>query len=328
MWRRVGTPEEGFTYLRLDGRPLRDRAALARIRRLAIPPGWTEVSIDPRAGAKIQAVGYDAAGRKQYIYHPRFVRAGQRRKFRRLLPLARALPRLRTITDHHLRRSGLGRERVLATVVRLMTRAFFRIGSERYAVENRTFGIATLRKSHLEIRGNSLFFRYRGKKSVDQRQVVADTPLVEILEELLELPGERLFQYRDDAGGVRPVTAAEVNAYLREITGERYTSKDLRTWGGTVRAATILADLGPAPSEREARRNLVLVCKLVSSELGNTPAVCREAYIHPSVLERYLVGETIAPEMRSAPRQVEARSPGGYYAEEAALMRFLEGGED
>lgn len=328
MWRRVGTPEEGFTYLRLDGRPLRDRAALARIRRLAIPPGWTEVSIDPRAGAKIQAVGYDAAGRKQYIYHPRFVRAGQRRKFRRLLPLARALPRLRTITDHHLRRSGLGRERVLATVVRLMTRAFFRIGSERYAVENRTFGIATLRKSHLEIRGNSLFFRYRGKKSVDQRQVVADTPLVEILEELLELPGERLFQYRDDAGGVRPVTAAEVNAYLREVTGERYTSKDLRTWGGTVRAATILADLGPAPSEREARRNLVLVCKLVSSELGNTPAVCREAYIHPSVLERYLVGETIAPEMRSAPRQVEARSPGGYYAEEAALMRFLEGGED
>lgn len=323
VWRREGTPEKGFTYLRADGKPLKSPAALKRIEDLVIPPAWTDVEISPDPDRKILAVGYDSAGRKQYIYHPDYVARRQRRKYRKLLAFARALPRLREVTNQHLRQEGLGRERVLATVVRLMTRAFFRVGSERYAVKNKTFGITTLQKKHLRIEGNDLVFRYSGKSSVDQRRVVADTPLVEILKELMELPGKRLFRYRDEDGKLRDVHARDVNDYLKEILGEKYTSKDVRTWGGTVRAATILADLGPAESRKEAEKNVVLTCKLVSTELGNTPAVCRSAYIHPAVLEKYLKGKTIAPVMRKEPRKVEAESPVDYYPEEAALMRFL-----
>lgn len=326
MWRREGSPELGFQYLGPKGTPIDDEEALERIRSLAIPPAWKEVRIAPTAGSKVQAFGYDTAGRKQYIYHESFLRRNARRKFRKLLPFARALPQLRAVTSEHLRQTGLGRERVLATVVRLMVRAFFRVGSERYAVQNRTFGITTLRKSHLTIEGNDLTFVYRGKSSVDQRRVVAETPLVEIIRDLMELPGERLFRYMDEDGTVRDVTAQEVNRYLKEILGERYTSKDIRTWGGTVRAATILADLGPARTKREAEKNVVLICKLVSSELGNTPAVCRSAYIHPAVIDGYLRGRTIDRVMRKTPRPVEAATRVDYYPEEAALMRFLEGG--
>jgi DNA topoisomerase-1 len=321
-WRRQGTPETGFTYLRGDGKPLRSPAALARIKKLAIPPAWTEVHISPDPAAKIQAYGHDAAGRKQYRYHPDHVAKGSRRKYRKLLEFARAIPRLREATEQHLRQTGVGRERVLATVVRLIMRGFFRIGSEQYAVSNKTFGIATLQKKHLAIEGDNLVFRYVGKKSIHQRSVVADTPLVEVLHEILELPGRRLFQFVDDDGKVRPVTAADVNGYIKQILGERYTSKDIRTWGGTVRMATILADLGPPRTESEAKKNLVLACKLVSTELGNTPSVCRSAYVHPSVMERYAEGKTIEPLMRDVPRNDE--KPGRYYPEEAALMRFLE----
>jgi DNA topoisomerase I len=324
MWRRKGTKERGFRYLRVDGKPLRSKPALERIRKLAIPPAWEEVEISPDAAAKVQAVGIDGAGRKQYIYHADFVASRDRRKFRKLLHFARAIPRLRQVTNVHLAAGGLGRERVLATVVRLMSRAFFRVGSERYAVNNKTYGITTLQKRHLEIRDNDLVFRFQGKHSLHQRKVVADTPLVQVLREILDLPGRRLFRYRDEDGSLRDVTSRDVNDYLKEILGDRYTSKDMRTWGGTVRAATILSDLGPATSAREAEKNVVLTCKLVASELGNTPAVCRSAYIHPLVLDRYLQGETITPVMRKSPRAVEAQVPVRYYEEEAALMRFLE----
>lgn len=323
-WRRVGGPEKGFRYLRVGGEPLRSKGALARIERLAIPPAWTDVEISPDANARVQATGYDAAGRKQYVYHEEAVARRHRRKYRKLLPYARSLPRLREATNEHLKLEGLPREKVLATVVRLMSRAFFRVGSERYAVDNKTFGIATLRKSHLAIEGNDLHFEYVGKKSIDQRHVVAETPLVEILREMLELPGSRLFRWTDEEGKAHDVTARDVNTYLKEVLGERYTSKDIRTWGGTVRAATILADIGPAEGEREAKKNLTLTCRLVASELGNTAAVCRSAYIHPAVLEGYLEGETIEPLMRKAPRPVEAEAPVEFYPEEAALMRFLE----
>lgn len=322
MWRRVGTAKEGFSYLRADGQPLRSKAALARIRALAIPPAWTDVEISPDPDAKVQVTGIDAAGRKQYRYHPDFVSKGSRRKYRKLLDFARVLPRLREATNRHLAREGLGREKVLATIVRLITRGFFRVGSERYAVQNKTFGITTLRKKHLRIRGHDLYFRYVGKKSIHQHRVVADTPLVEIIEELMKLPGTRLFQYVDEEGKVQPVHAQDVNAYIKEILGKKYTSKDIRTWGGTVRAATILADLGPPKSESEAKKNVVLACKLVSTELGNTPSVCRSAYVHPAVLEKYVSGKTIEPLMRQEPRP-PADGP-EYYPEEAALMRFLQ----
>ncbi|MGH7458633.1 MAG: DNA topoisomerase IB [Longimicrobiaceae bacterium] len=324
VWKRVGSPDKGFRYLTVKGAPLSSRAGLARVEALAIPPAWTGVEISPRGSDKVQATGYDAAGRKQYIYHSDYVAGRERKKYARLLTLARALPRMRALTNEHLRRKGVTRERVLATLARLLSRGYFRVGSERYALANETFGLATLRKSHLEVRGHDLIFRYRGKGSVEQRKVVADTPLVKILEEIMKLPGRRLFRYRDGEGKVRDVTSREVNDYLRQVLGGDFTAKDLRTWGGTVRAATILADLGPARSAHEADKNVVLACKLVASELGNTPAVCRSAYIHPDVIAGYLKGETIAAVMRKEPRPLEAEAPTAYYAEEAALMRFLE----
>lgn len=324
-WRRVGGKEAGFRCLKVNGKPLASERALQRIAALAIPPAWTDVHIAPSSGRKVQAWGVDQAGRKQYIYSAEHVAGRDRRKWRKVPQVARILPRLRAATNAHLRQEGLGRERVLATVVRLIARAYFRAGSERYAVANKTFGICTLGKRHVRIEGQNLVFTYVGKLSKDQRQFVAETPLVEIIQELMRLPGERLFQYRDVDGELREVTAKAVNRYLDEILGARFTSKDLRTFGGTVRAATILADLGPAPTGTEAKRNVQLCCQLVALDLGNTPAICRAAYIHPAVLEEYQrKGRTIDALMRHTTRPVPAEEPVQYYPEEAALMRFLE----
>jgi DNA topoisomerase I len=324
-WRREGDPERGFRYIGANGRELTGEATLRRIRSLVIPPAWTDVHISPDPERKIQVWGQDQAGRRQYRYSAGHVERVDRRKWRRVLRVARLMPELRAATNAHLRRPDLDREKVHATVVRLMCRAYFRAGSERYAVNNRTFGICTLRKKHVRVRGHNIEFRYAGKRSKDQRQVVADTPLVEIIEELLVQPGSRLFKYATE-GGYRPVTAVSVNRYLREIVGERLTSKDLRTFGGTVRAATILADIGPARTPTEAKRNVLLACKLVSAELGNTPAICRRAYIHPAVLSGYeAAGRTVNSARR--PRRgaaVPSEEPIGWYPEEMALVRYLE----
>ncbi len=322
-WRREGGPREP-SYLGLNGRPLTWAAAVERIRLLRIPPAWTGVHISPDAARKIQAWGFDSKGRKQYIYSSEHVEHRDLRKWDRVLRVAEILPHLRSVTNEHLRRHELGAAKVHATVVRLMCRAYFRAGSERYAVGNKTFGVTTLCKRHVSIYGNNLVFAYVGKRSKDQRQVVADTPLVQIIEELLVLPGERLFQFENGGGIMKPVTATSVNRYLAEILGSRYTSKDLRTFGGTVRAATILADIGPALSTREGKHNLALTCKLVALELGNTPAICRKAYIHPAVLDEYQrAGRTVANLRKSRPK-VEVEEPLSYYPEEAALMRFLQ----
>jgi DNA topoisomerase I len=325
-WRREGDPETGFRYIGGNGRELTSPVTLERIRALAIPPAWTGVHISPDPERKLQAWGQDQAGRKQYRYSSGHVDRVNRRKWRRVLRVARLLPKLRAVTNTHLRRRSLDRHKVHATVVRLMCRAYFRAGSERYAVENRTFGICTLRKKHVAVQGNNIEFRYTGKRRLDQRQVVADTPLVEIIEELMRQPGARLFKYHVKGKGYRPVTAGSVNRYLREVVGERLTSKDLRTFGGTVRAATILADIGPAASPAEAKRNVLLACKLVSAELGNTPAICRSAYVHPAVLDEYMdAGRTATtPRGRLRAPAVEAEEPEGFYPEERALVRFLE----
>lgn len=325
-WRRVGSAEAGFTYTGLNGRELTGESTLKRIESLVIPPAWTDVHISPDPDRKIQVWGYDQAGRKQYRYSAGHEVARDKRKWKRVLKVARLMPDLRSATNEHLRRPKLDRSKVLATVVRLMCRAYFRAGSERYAVENRTFGICTLSKRHVEVEGDSIIFRYPGKRQRGQLQVVADSPLVEVIEELQAQRGVRLFKYRGE-GGYRPVTAAAVNRYLREILGERCTSKDLRTFGGTVRAATILADIGPAKSPTEAKRNVVLACKLVASELGNTPTIARKAYIHPAVLEEYeQSGRTVETlsRRRAAQKKVPSEEPVGWYPEELALMRFLE----
>ena len=328
-WHRVGSAKRGFKYIGLNGRPLTSAAALERIRALVIPPGWTDVHISPDPDRKIQVWGRDVAGRKQYRYSAHHVRTVDRRKWKRVLHVARLMPELRESTNLHLNRRHMDREKVLATVVRLICRAYFRAGSERYATENRTFGICTLTKKHVRVEGNNIVFRYVGKRKKDQRQVVADTPLVEIIEDLLEQPGARVFKYPVDLRGkrFRPVTATAVNNYLRDLLGEKVTSKDLRTFGGTVRAATILGDIGPARSPTEAKRNVALACKLVATDLGNTPAICRKAYIHPAVLEEYeSAGRTIAaPSRRALAKQkVTVEEPVGWYPEEIQLMKFLE----
>ncbi len=323
-WTRERT-DDGFRYRKVGGGELVSEPALRRIESLAIPPAWTEVHISPDVGRRIQAWGRDAAGRRQYIYSDAHVEARQSRKWDRVLSFARVLPELRSATNAHLKREGLGREKVLATIVRLMSRAYFRVGSERYAVRNQTYGICTLDKRHLEVRGNDLFFTYTGKGRVDQRRVVAETPLVEVLRELKEVRGKRLFKWIDGEGKAHPVTASDVNDYLKEILGDRYTSKDIRTFGGTVRAATVLAEMGESDTKKAAEKNVVLACKLVAAELGNTPAICRNAYVHPAVLDEYVAaGRTIEPLMRKERRPVPASAPREYYPEEAALVRFLE----
>lgn len=332
-WLRIGTPTEGFRYLGASGRPLTSASVIRRIEALVIPPAWMGVHISPDPTRKVQAWGYDGAGRRQYIYSHGHVEARDQRKWHRVLHVARALPGLRATTNEHLQRSSIDREKILATVVRLICRAYFRAGSERYAVRNRTFGICTLDKRHVTIDGRNLVFTYTGKQRKDHRQVVADTPLVEIIEELMRLPGRRLFQYPAGNGGgsFRAVTAQAVNRYLSDLLSERYTSKDLRTFGGTVRAATILADLGPPRSSAEAKRNTKLAVSLTALELGNTPAICRKAYIHPAVLSEYEnAGRTVASPVspgalhRTSMPEVETVEPVGYYPEELALMRFLE----
>ena len=322
-WRRKGTPRRP-RYVGADGRPLRGEATLKRIKAMRIPPAWTDVHISPDPKRKVQAYGYDTAGRKQYIYSSMHVAKSDRRKWNRLLRVSAALPRIREGTNEHLRRHDLDREKVHATVVRLICRAYFRAGSERYAVENRTFGITTLRKAHVAVDRNNLIFAYIGKRSKDQRQFVADTPLVEIIEQLLSLPGDRLFQYLDENGDIRPVTAQSVNRYLETVAGCKITSKDLRTFGGTVRAATILSDIGPAHTTTESKRNVTLACKLVSLDLGNTPTIARKAYIHPAVLEEYARAGRTTSNMRKTARKVSAVEPISFYPEEAALIRFLE----
>lgn len=322
-WNRTGNGKR-VRYIGVDGKSLRGESTMKRIEQMRIPPAWTNVHISPDPDRKVQAFGFDAAGRKQYIYSTRHVQKRDTRKWSRLKRVSAALPLIRDKTNDHLKRPVLDREKVHATVVRLICRAYFRAGSERYAVENKTFGISTLRKKHVEIRGHNLVFNYIGKRSIDQRQFVADTPLVEIIEQLLSLPGERLFQYLDENDYLKPVTAQSVNRYLKEVVGDKITSKDLRTFGGTVRAATILADIGPASTQPEVKRNLALACKLVSLDLGNTPTICKKAYIHPAVLDEYARAGRTVSNMRRSRRRVSAIEPIEYYPEEAALIRFLE----
>ena len=318
---RRGTPARGFRYEREGGGAVRDRRTLARIDALRIPPAWRDVHIAASPRAAIQAWGYDARGRKQYRYHERAAERGQLRKYYRVRRLACDLPDIRRRLERDIRRSEPSRERIAAGVVRLIAEGFFRVGGERYARENRTFGITTLRKSHVTIERDRISFSYVGKLSKDQWQVVVDRRLAEFVRAMRRVPGTRLFRYRGADGKWHDLGARDVNRYLRDTLGVPYTAKDFRTWGGTLRLATVLAEMGPAQSEREAKKNVVLAIRLVAAELGNTPAICRASYVHPMVIARYLdEGITIA----DFPPRGRGRGPGAHAPEEAALIRFLD----
>ena len=319
-WIRRRGGKANFRYVNSRSKPVRDARTLARIRALAIPPAWTDVHIAAGARAEVQAWGLDAKGRKQYRYHARAVERGQLRKYYRVRELAKELPALRKRVRTHAASREPSRRAAAAAIVRLISESLFRIGSERYAAENKTFGIATLRKRHVEIIDGRAVFKYMGKSSIRQRQVVANRELARLVKRHLSTPGARLFRYKEGTRW-RNLTGRDVNAYLHETLGVAYSAKDFRTWGGTLRAATVLAELGPATSPADARKNVATTMRLVAAELGNTPAICRASYVHPMVIARYVDdGETIVMPPRHAPR-ADAYA---HSAEERALIRFLD----
>jgi DNA topoisomerase I len=287
--RRAG---RGFVYLN-GHEPVRDATTLARIRSLVIPPAWRDVWICPAPSGHIQAVGRDARGRKQYRYHPRWRETRDETKYARMLAFARALPRIRARVATDLRRHGLPREKVLATVVRLLETTLMRVGNEEYARANKSFGLTTLRDRHVDVDGAAVRFEFRGKGGKEHAVGVRDPRVARIVRHLQDLPGQELFQYLDEDGTRRTVDSGDVNAYLREISGEDFTAKDFRTWAGTVLCALALAEIGLGDSERATRRNITRAIGRVAERLGNTPAISRKCYVHPGVLEAYQQGAII-----------------------------------
>ncbi len=310
----------GFAYTYPDGRPVRDRPTLDRIRALALPPAWTEVWISPDPLGHIQATGRDAKGRKQYRYHRRWREVRDETKYHRMIAFAEALPRIRAAVDRDLRRPGLARERVLAAVVDLLDETYIRVGNQAYARENKSFGLTTLRNRHVTISGATLTFKFRGKSGKVHEIAVRDGRLARIVQRLRDLPGQELFQYVDEAGNRRSVGSAEVNDYLREAAGEDFSAKDFRTWAGTVAATHALEELGPAESATQAKHNVVEAIKAAATLLGNTPAICRSCYVHPAILEAYEDGTLLAEERRLP---ASAQAADGLRPEEARVLAIL-----
>jgi DNA topoisomerase-1 len=320
-WRREGSRGR-FRYIDARGDRITDEEKLERIDSLVIPPAWKEVWISPNPAAKVQATGVDAAGRKQYIYHPDFRAQRAQEKFDRLIRFAERLPDLRAAMSEHMDNDALDRQRVSAIATRLINRAWFRVGTERYARESRTFGITTLRKGHVRVSGHRIAFHFRGKHRSVIRTTLVDAELAEAISELLALPrGSRLFRYEWE-GGLCPLNGARLNEYVREYLGDEFTAKDFRTWGGTLIASIELAERGVAATQTEAKRSIAAVMRRVGEELGNTPAVARSSYVSPAVIEQYLDGTTIEDFRPRHLRVVSARDI-GLDLEEQALLSLL-----
>lgn len=281
---------DGFRYHDQKGRRITDEAVLERIRMLAIPPAWTDVWICPRASGHIQATGRDVKGRKQYRYHADWHAHAAETKFERLPDFARALPKLRRRVEADLSRRGVSREKVLATAVRLLEITLIRVGNAQYAKQNRSYGLTTLHKRHLDVDGTALTFAFKGKSGVEHEVRVRDRRLAAMVRNLRELPGQQLFKYRDANGDLCVLSSDDVNAYIREAMGEQFSAKDFRTWAGTVSAARALRDGEPPASPTEAKRRITVCVKAVAGLLGNTPTVCRTSYVHPRVFELFEAG--------------------------------------
>jgi DNA topoisomerase-1 len=284
--RRAG---RGFSYRGPDGRVIRDRETLERIRRIVIPPAWTDVWICPWPNGHLQATGRDARGRKQYRYHPTFRARRDAKKFERLLAFSKALPAIRAAVDADLARPGLPREKVIAAVVRLLELTLIRVGNDEYARLNRSFGLTTLRDRHAKVEGSQIRFRFRGKSGKAHEVGLRDRRLAGVVKRCRDLPGQELFQYVGADGEPHDVASDDVNEYLAAIA-PGVTAKDFRTWAGTVLAWRALGALGDGQTEREKRRNVAAALERTAENLGNTPAVARSAYVHPAVVDAYLDG--------------------------------------
>jgi DNA topoisomerase I len=324
-WRRAGGKKTGFRYLTRDGEQITDERQLARIAALVIPPAWKHVRIALSASRHLQAVGIDGSGRIQYLYHAKYCERQQRKKFAKIEQFGEYLPRLRKITNEHLALEGFPREKVLAVMLRLINSLYIRVGTEKSVKHYRTFGITTLQNRHLTIeKGGRLTFSFVGKHHIKHRKVLVDEELAAVMEELKALGGARkLFNYLNGDGKPRPVKPADINAYLKEVTSPEFSSKDFRTWGGTLMAAVELAETGPAGEEKAAKKNIVRAVSAVADRLGNTPSVCRSSYIHPKVLTAYEKGVTLEEFTSRRKRRIK-RLYEGYEPEEKALLKLFE----
>lgn len=293
---------KGFIYIDAEGKRVRDSETLKRIRSLVIPPAWTDVWIcaDPRG--HLQATGRDARGRKQSRYHPRWRAVRDETKYERMLLFGTALRSIRTRLEEDLALPGLPRNKVLATIVRLMERTLIRVGNDEYARQNHSYGLTTMRTKHVQVNGSTVVFRFRGKSGKSHTVGVEDRRLARIVRQCQDLPGYELFEYLDESGETHKIDSSDVNDYLRSISGEDFTAKDFRTWAGTVLASLALREFDEFTSETQAKKNVVEAIKAVAQRLGNTPAVCRKCYVHPAVLECYLTGKL----QRNIRRKLEA----------------------
>jgi DNA topoisomerase-1 len=316
--KRNGT---GFVYTRPDGRVVKSAAELQRVRSLVIPPAWTQVWICPDPLGHLQATGRDARGRKQYRYHAKWREVRDDTKYDRMIGFAQALPAIRKHTAQDLRRAGLPREKVVATVVQLLEKTLIRVGNDEYARQNHSFGLTTLRDGHVEVSGGKVRFSFRGKSGVVHDVDLEDRRLARIVKQCRDLPGYDLFQYVDEAGERQTIGSADVNAYLKAITGKEYTSKDFRTWAGTVLAAQLLRAFESVDSAAQAKKNVVQAVEGVAKRLGNTKAVCRKCYIHPAVFDAYLDGSMLRTVAQRAKRA--ARSVRGLSGDEKAVLDLL-----
>ena len=315
---------KGFTFLDPQGKTIKDAKTLERIQKLAIPPAWTDVWICPRPNGHLQATGRDARGRKQYRYHANWREVRDETKFGRMIAFGESLPKIRERIDRDMSQRALGREKVLATVVKLLETTLIRVGNKEYVKQNNSFGLTTLRDQHVDVDGATLRFEFRGKSGKEHSVEVHDRRLARIVKQCRDVPGQKLFQYLDGNGERQSVSSEDVNAYLRETTGEDFSAKDFRTWGGTVLALSALLEVGACESEREANKAVVEAIKHVSGQLGNRPAICRKYYVHPVVIQSFLEG-TLRDTLEDAVEDSPADESNGLRRLEAQVLRLLKG---
>jgi DNA topoisomerase-1 len=312
----------GFQYIDVKGKRIRDPTELRRFKSLAIPPAWTDVWICPRPDGHLQATGRDAKGRKQYRYHPGWRTVRDATKYHRMIAYGDALPHMRARVDRDLARSGLPREKVLGTVVRLLEITLIRVGNTEYACANQSYGLTTLRDRHVAFDGSHLRFEFRGKSGKHHTVELHDRRLARIVKRCQDIPGYELFQYVDTDGQRHQIDSVDVNDYLRQIDGLDFTAKDVRTWAATVLAARYLWELGASESETQTKQRVAQAIKSVAQHLGNTPAICRKSYVHPDVIEGYGDGSLLAVREAYAARRRDVPPP-GLHLEEAIVLDFL-----
>jgi DNA topoisomerase-1 len=317
---RTGSKAGGFKYAGPDGKRVRDRKTLERIDTLRIPPAWKTVHIARNSRSPIQVWGIDARGRKQYRYHSRAVQKGEMRKFYRVAQMGRDLPELRQKLLEDFGKQDHSLKWLAAGILLLISESFIRVGSDKYEKENKTFGITTFRKSDVAVDGDDVFFRYVGKRSIAHFSAIESPELADFVRQLLGTPGPRLFRYKQGRKWMN-ITSRDVNDYLQTVLNFPYTAKDFRTWGGTLRAATVLSEIGTGRNEKSRKKDVTVMVRLVASELGNTPTILRKSYVHPAVLTRYLRnGARIqVPAMVNRRKSLRA----AHTPDEKALIAFL-----